>query len=272
MGPCSGIGIDPGYRPERTQSEASSRIEFIQDFYSEKYSHLKADFVCCRHTLEHVQPTLEFLRMIRRSIGDRKDPIVAFELPDISRVLKEQAFWDIYYEHCSYFSLGSLARLFRSCGLEPVALEKGFDDQYLLIEARIANGGPPRYLAGEDDLDELRADVELFKREVPKRLAGWKKILDDNLAQGKRTVVWGSTSKAVSFLTTLGIREQVGYVTDINPHRQNMFIPGSGHKIVPPAELAEYRPDVVIAMNPVYVDEIRADLSKMGLDPELLAL
>jgi hypothetical protein len=27
--------------------------------------------------------------------------------------LKEVAFWDIYYEHCSYFSPGSLAATFR---------------------------------------------------------------------------------------------------------------------------------------------------------------
>ena len=40
----------------------------------------------------------------------------------------------------------------------------------------------------------------------------------------------------------------------------------------PPAELADYKPDVVIAMNPIYVDEIRADLHAMGLDPELHAV
>ena len=37
----------------------------------------------------------------------------AFELPDSRRVFDEVAFWDIYYEHCSYFTPGSLARLFR---------------------------------------------------------------------------------------------------------------------------------------------------------------
>ena len=33
------------------------------------------------------------------------------EVPDTMRILVEGAFWDVYYEHCSYFTLGSLGRL-----------------------------------------------------------------------------------------------------------------------------------------------------------------
>jgi len=41
--------------------------------------------------------------------GPPADALVLFEIPDVRRVLEEGAFWDIYYEHCSYFTLGSLA-------------------------------------------------------------------------------------------------------------------------------------------------------------------
>jgi hypothetical protein len=85
-------------------------------------------------------------------------------------------------------------------------------------------------------------------------------------------VLWGSGSKGVAFLTTLGVGESIDYAVDINPHRQGSYMPTTGQRIVAPAFLAEYRPDVVIIMNPVYRDEIARDLERMALRPEVLAL
>ncbi len=272
MGDCSGIGIDPGYRPERTTSDSAKRIEFIQDFYSEKYTHLQADMVLCRHTLEHIQNTKEFMQMVRRSIGDRPETMVCFELPDIDRVLDEQGFWDIYYEHCSYFSLGSLSRLFKSSGFEVVDLRTVFDDQYLLIDAKPCDNPPDTILKGEDDLQRMQGLVTKFEKDLPVTLDKWRKVFLDAKAKGEKTAIWGSGSKAVAFLTSLGLTDEVHAVTDINPYRHNMFMPGTGHKIVPPEELKQIQPDLVVAMNPIYVDEIQADLAQMDLHPRMMAV
>jgi hypothetical protein len=145
---CDGIGFDPGYRPERTDSPAASRIRFVRDLYGPKYADVAADYVSCRHTLEHIGPVGEFMQLVRRTIGDRVDVSVFFELPDMERILREGAFWDIYYEHCTYFTAGSLARLFRATGFEVTALSKEYDDQYLLIDARPAPGPTTPTLAG----------------------------------------------------------------------------------------------------------------------------
>jgi SAM-dependent methyltransferase len=270
LGDNRGIGIDPSYIPGRLPDEAVAPIAFIADFYSEKYAHLTADFVCCRHTLEHIQPTAEFVRMVRRTLGNRRETIVFFEVPDVSRVLQEQAFWDIYYEHCSYFSLGSLARLFRVCGFEVLDLAKDFDDQYLLIEARPSNGTPGPVFKMEHDLEDLAQDIRQFQEAYPRQLAQWRDRLQRCKAQGQRVVIWGSGSKAVAYLTTLGIRDEIVYVVDINPYKHGMFLAGTGHEIVPPTFLKDYRPDVVIVMNPIYCDEIRRDLDSMGIAAELI--
>jgi 2-polyprenyl-3-methyl-5-hydroxy-6-metoxy-1,4-benzoquinol methylase len=272
MGHNRGLGIDPGCIVERISGEAASRIRFIQDFYSERYSHLTADFVCCRHTLEHIQPTRQFVQMVRAAIGRRPDTIVFFEVPDVSRVLKEQAFWDIYYEHCSYFSLGSLTRLFRSCGFEILDVAKAFDGQYLLLEARPSPSPAGRMFAGENDLEELARDVQGFEATVGRKLLQWKRELRRFKERGQRTVIWGSGSKAVAYLTSLGTEGEIDYVVDINPHKHGMYLAGTGHEIVPPMFLKDYRPDVVIVMNPIYGNEIRHDLEKMGITAELIAV
>ena len=46
---------------------------------------------------------------------------------------------------------------------------------------------------------------------------------------------------------------------------------GTGPRVVAPEFLARYRPDLVVAMNPIYLDEIQADLDRMGLDARLVA-
>ena len=99
--------------------------------------------------------------MVRATLGDKADTVVCFELPDGERVLEEQAFWDMYYEHCTYFTLGSLARLFRACDFALLDLYKVYDGQYLMIEAKPgATGG--KQFAEEDDLEKTAAQVAEF--------------------------------------------------------------------------------------------------------------
>ena len=48
------------------------------------------------------------------------------------------------------------------------------------------------------------------------------------------------------------------------------FVAGSGQEIQTPEFLVEYRPDMVIVMNPLYKDEIAHKLAGMGLTPEVV--
>ncbi|MEM8535890.1 MAG: methyltransferase domain-containing protein, partial [Chloroflexota bacterium] len=199
----------------------------------------------------------------------RPDTIVFFQIPDVRRVLRDIAFWDIYYEHCSYFSPGSLARLFRQNGFSVLNLSTDYDDQYLMIEAKLDQEGGKYFPELEDDLDQLSQDVKYFTTEYPKVLEGWKNYLKDAKQSNKRVVLWGSGSKAVAFLTTLGITDEVAYGVDINPHKHGTYLAGTGHEIVGPEFLREYQPDIVIAMNPIYREEIQRDLDRLGVSAEL---
>jgi hypothetical protein len=191
-------------------------------------------------------------------------------VPDVARVLRDLSVWDIHYEHCSYFTLGSLARLFRACGFEILELEMGYENQYCLILARPAR--PPRgdRQAAEDDLAATLRLVESFRERYPRQVEVWRGDLQRIVRERKRAVVWGGGSKAVSYLTVLGVTDEVAFVVDINPQRQGKFLAGPGHQILAPAALQQYRPDIVIVMNPIYLDEIGADLDGMGLHPELI--
>ncbi|WAL62593.1 class I SAM-dependent methyltransferase [Thermocoleostomius sinensis A174] len=272
LGNNRGVGIDPSVVPGRVKSAAANRVTFIQDYYGDHHAKYVGDFICCRHTLEHIQPTAEFLSTVRRSIGDRLNTVVFFEIPDTLRVLHDLAFEDIYYEHCSYFTPGSLARLFRSCGFEILDLYLAYGQQYLMIEARPVTHSSDRILPLEEALEQTAADVQYFAAAIETKLFHWKQHLVTLQDQGKRVVIWGSGSKCVAFLTTLGMADQVQYVVDINPHRHGKFIPGVGKEIKSPEFLKVYQPDQIIVMNAIYCAEIQKMLNGMGVGAEIVAL
>jgi SAM-dependent methyltransferase len=268
-GGCRGIGIDPAYRPERTASPAQARLTFIRERYGPEHLHLEVDHVCCRHTLEHIPDVLGFLRLVRRGIGARTDVSLFFELLDMERVLVEQAFWDIYYEHCSYFTAGALAGLFRRAGFEVTDVRKAYDGQYLMLEARPAAAAAAAPTA---DLARTVAQVAAFETGIRARRQELRAAVDGWCRAGRTVVLWGSGSKAVGYLTTLGLKDEVAAVVDINPHKHGQYLAGTGHEIVAPDALVHFVPDVVVVMNPIYLDEIQGDLHRRGLFPELTAL
>ena len=220
-------------------------------------------------TLEHVHYTGAFLASMRQAIGDRPDAVIFFMIPEVTRILELRAFWDVYYEHCSYYSPGALARHFRRAGFDPIDVWCDYDDQYVLIAARPGTGRSPT-LANEPPAAALAPKVAAFATGVAADLARWRNWLEERRRQGQKTVLWGGGSKAVAFLTTLGLRDEIAYTVDLNPRRSGTFIAGTGHAIMAPEALKNNPPDALIVMSPIYLPEINAQLDAMAVRPHHL--
>ncbi|MBX2859471.1 MAG: methyltransferase domain-containing protein [Cellvibrionaceae bacterium] len=272
-----GIGIDPAYEEGR---QNNPNLRFHKEFYTQKHSHITAAMIACRHTWEHIHASLDFLRLIRKSLDNSPDTVVFFEVPQVTRILEIQAFWDIYYEHCSYFSAASAAHAFRKAGFEILDLRYVYGEQYLLIEAKPAskNSGKNsgnnsgKIFAIEEDLDEQKQRIDSFKREIKQLLGEWRQRLTALKSANKKVVVWGGGSKSVGFLTNFSDLNVIEHVVDINPNMTGHFIPGIGKQYRAPQFLKDYQPDAVIIMNGVYREEITQSLHAMGVFPEIYAL
>lgn len=274
VGAGTGLGIDPGVHPERVPNDVADRAQWVQGFFPKDLPVIDADALVCRHTLEHIKPVRQFMADVRTALGDRRDTAVLFELPGTLHVLDEAWFWDTYYEHCSYFTAGSLARLFRATGFEVLDVWPAYDGQYLVVEARPsdvpARGAP---LAIEDDLAEIAYGVNHFARTYDVVVGRWRQRVREVAGGSGSVVIWGSGSKGVAFLAALGEDARlVSAAVDINPFKEGRWMAGTGHRIVAPKELVDLRPTLVIAMNSTYLEEIGRDLADLGVTTSLEAV
>lgn len=286
-GSNTGTGFDPSYE-SRDVVEADTRpFSVVKDLYSDKYSDQKADFISCRHVLEHVQDPQAFLGAIRTTIGNRSNTPVYFEVPDALFILRDMAVWDIIYEHVSYYSSVSLAALVERSSFDVKRTYSHFSGQYLSIEsapsdtipfdATPINATPSNATpidateARRAVLEELNALVASFAQRYNDKVTRWRNLLDEIDSDNSRVVIWGAGSKGVTILNILDTKDRIKFAVDVNPRKQGKFIAGSGQQIISPQALAAYRPDVVLLMNGIYQSEVEAMLAGIGLSPSVIA-
>lgn len=267
QGDNRGVGFDPSYAGDRITGPVQERLTFHQDLFSEKYTDLDADLLTSRFVFEHVTQPIEFLQLILAGLGRDTDAVLYFEVPNTRVILEDLLVWDIIYEHCSYFGIESLAAAFQRAGFETLDLRETWGGQFVSIDARYGGNDSRQW----GDVQQVTRRVEKFASEFRGRITDWRKRLDSLRQHRKRVVAWGAGAKAVSFLNMLEIGDDdLPYVVDINPHKQGTFLGGTGQAVVPPEFLVEYRPDVIILMNPNYQDEIAGQVSGLGLSVEYM--
>lgn len=270
LGHNRGVGFDVSYVPEKSGKLNAKNITYVRDFYSNRYAHYKANLLCCRHVLEHIHNPVHFLTNLRRTIGNRLNTVVFFEVPNVSCILQDLSIWDIIYEHHSYYCNHAISCLFEKCGFKVCDLYETYQGQFLCIEALLADGPTELELNRKDDDKAIVRNIEVFKDEYQSKVKTYQKIMKGYEEAGKRVIIWGAGSKGVSFLNTLRLHNQIEYIVDINPRKQGMYIPGTGQQIVSPDFLKNYQPDVMIIMNLIYKDEIKQRVETLGLNPEFV--
>lgn len=263
----TGLGFDPGFIPGRAgPGEEHIRVE-PRLFGPADAGTARGDLFACKMTLEHIQHPPAFLELFRRASLANGGAPVFFMVPETRVILERVQLWDLYFEHCSNFTPGSLARLFARCGFTVTDLRTVFDGHYLVAEAV---PGPPAPRHGlEEDAAETLSIATAFGRAAGERLAAWRARQDAWGRDGRRVVLWGAGSRTTTLANMVGLDARLAAVVDINPHRRGSFVPGTGHPVVGPDDLPSLAPDLVVVMNPVYREEIRGMLATRGLSPVL---
>lgn len=226
-------GYDPAYVGSNQNIE---KRQFDPDIGSESIG------LILRHVLEHVQSPVDFLRAIREANGG--GGLIYIEVPCFDWILKHKAWFDIFYEHVNYFRMTDFIGLF---------------DQ--LVDSGWIFGGQYMYVVAElSSLRESPGD-EIDSLEFPSDFSDEIEVVHSQNAEATKTVVWGASSKGVIFsLLKQRHGQSLEYAVDINPAKQDKYLPVTGLEVLSPKRCCEVLPmgTMVYVMNSNYLPEIRS--------------
>lgn len=229
-------------------------------FFNKSNSEQHADFIICRHVIEHIPEPKKFVAIIAECLTKKGQ--MYFEFPNLEWIIKNEVFFDFFYEHCNYFSKNSVIKLFRGLGFENITFHYGLGKQYFQVELGKDKGK-------KQILKDTVVDFNLIERFIKRKMNQYLEMINPY----KHFIIWGAGAKGVTFVNRLKINtSKCPYIIDINPNKINKFIPITGQKIVAPEILLKEKFDCIFIMNPAYEREIRETASTLGYNKKLISV
>jgi hypothetical protein len=262
------LGIEP--TANTAEVARSKGIESVNEFFGTKLAKelaakgTKADLLLGNNVLAHVPDIVDFVTGMKILLKEKG--VITMEFPHLMQLVDNSQFDTVYHEHFSYLSFYTVKQIFGSVGLEM------FDVQEIPT-----HGGSLRIFAKhkDDNTKEISPNVEaLLQKEIGKgmntlkyyedfqqkalkvKLAFTGFLIQQKLAN-KKVAGYGAAAKGNTLLNYCGIKnDQVEFVVDANPHKQNKWLPASHIPVVNEAYLKETRPDYVVIFPWNLKDEI----------------
>ncbi|HEX2086572.1 MAG TPA: class I SAM-dependent methyltransferase [Solirubrobacteraceae bacterium] len=265
------LGVEPA---ANVAQEAIVRgIPTIVEFFDEEVAHRlapqsSADLLIANNVLAHMPDVRGFVAGMKALL--KPAGVITVEFPHLMRLVEESQFDTIYHEHFSYFSFGTVDRIFRAAGL------RIFD-----VEELPTHGGSLRIHACHADAGHAATERvgEMAERE---RAAGYEdpevytsfhermvrtkrqvlRCLIDLKDAGSTIVGYGAPAKGTTLLNYCGVATDfLDYTVDKSPHKQGRYLPGVRIPIRAPEEIRRTRPDYVFILPWNLKDEIMDEMS-----------
>jgi 2-polyprenyl-3-methyl-5-hydroxy-6-metoxy-1,4-benzoquinol methylase len=256
--PC--LGVEP---TASTAAAARTKgIEIVEKFFGLSTAQelvkkgQQADLTAANNVLAHVPDINDFVSGFAALL--KPHGVSTFEFPHLLKLVEEGQFDTIYHEHFSYLSLAVVQRIFAvngltvfdveeypthggslrvfaqrsDTGLHPISERVG---ALLQVEEQTGLLSTAYYAGFQAKTDQVKNDFLAFLLEAKKK--------------GKIIAGYGAAAKGNTLMNYAGVRpDLLSFVVDLNPAKQNKFMPGSRIPIVDASFIESVKPDYVVIL------------------------
>ena len=272
--PC--LGIEP--TTSTADAARAKGIEVVEEFFGVALGQQlaeagrQADLTAGNNVLAHVPDINDFVGGFARLL--KPHGVSTFEFPHLLPLVDECLFDTIYHEHYSYLSLTAVDQVFANNGLSVFDVEElSTHGGSLRVFAQRADTGPHQRSRAVTELLEREAAAGVsssayyqgFQARVDAIRQGLLDFLAKAEAEDKTVAAYGAAAKGNTLLNYSGVTaDQVQFVVDLNPHKQNQLLPGSHIPIVDEQTLKDQQPDYILVLPWNLLDEISKQLAYVG--------
>lgn len=189
--------------------------------------------------LEHIPNPGSFLRGIAYNLKENAAGII--EVPNFTMMLEKSLYSEFIQDHLSYFTQDTLESILRWNGFEVLRCESIWYDYILSAIVRKRSSVKVEHLM--DKHNQLKKEM--------------KEYLTAQRQKGRRLAVWGAGHQALANLSLLAMEEDIVYVVDSAPFKQNRYTPATHIPIVEPERLKKGEVDIVMIMAAGYSMEVK---------------
>jgi len=236
------LGIDPS--KNMTKIAKSKNIKIINDFFTFKSANMikkkygKFDLIIANNVFAHNPNMISIMRSVRRLISD--NGLVSIEVQDGEQLLKDGLFDMIYHEHFYYFEKNTFKNLLALTGFKIIKSEKinlhGKSLRILFQKSKIEE---INYFKRKNNL------ISNFKNKMDIHNENVNKFFKKN--KYSKIVIYGAAAKTTVFINYFRLdHNNIEYVVDDTPIKQNKYIPNTKIKIFSSDYIKNTKPNFII--------------------------
>ena len=208
---------------------------------------LKPKLIILRQVLEHLQQPKAFFDSFAKILKKNSEAgYMYIEVPNSNTTLKNDRFYDFYFEHYLYFTTASLSLLAERAGFIVKYCREEFDNEIIAM------------------LCEVKKTDEKTSSNFDKKLNKIRYLVNDLTANNGKVVAWGTAGTGAALLNMCDFdNKTISHVIDSDERKQGLYIPGTGQLVVHPEFFVGTPPDMILILSQFHKKDITDQIKKI---------